>query len=486
MQNKLSKFRVEILFPFLCFFVFYSCQKDDDIYNATPVLTQEQKWTSEVFSAMQNIYLWNDALPATLDATNYNTTGKALEYLSGLMIDSETGQAIDHYSFLDKIGNLSGEIAQGTANGDYGFMITAAYNSFDQVSFFVSYVYKNSPAGLAGVARSYEIVRVNGSEAVHPEVASDGYLVTTSAGFSNVVNALFNSSKASFEFKKPDGTTFATSLNVGAYAINSVLYDSVLEVGTKNVGYLVFNQFLGTSSETELTNTIEKFQARDVKDIIVDLRYNSGGSVETCEKLSNMLAPSEANGKTMYTYKMNTGLTQYYVSQKENITVNYTKTNTFQPTAIYFIVSGSTASAAELLINNLLPYYPGNLFLIGETTYGKPCGFWSTPIGYTEKQTTTKEGYDLYAVSFEVLNAKKEGGYYAGMTPNTTKYPGIKAYDSFWLPWGDINDDCLAQAINRISSGTFKRSAPLRAKSVNATSVSTIDRRFKGMIDFRK
>lgn len=166
MKAKFLKFRVGILFPILFLFLFNSCKKDE----VTPVLTQEQKWTSEVYTAMQAIYLWNDALPATLDATKYTTAEKALEYLSGLKINPSTGQAIDHYSFLDKIGNLSGEITQGTASGDYGFMVTAGYNSSQQVSFFVTYVYKNSPAGLAGVARSYEIVSINGSTAVHPEV----------------------------------------------------------------------------------------------------------------------------------------------------------------------------------------------------------------------------------------------------------------------------------------------------------------------------
>src|ERR1035437_10111052 len=224
MQSKLSKFRVGILYPFLFLFVFYSCKKHD--VGVTPDLTQEQKWTSEVFTAMQAIYLWNDALPATLDPTKYTTAGKALEYLSGLKINSETGQAIDHYSFLDKIGNLSGEITQGTASGDYGFMVTAAYNSSNQVSFFVTYVYKNSPAGVAGVARTYEIVSVNGSTSVHPEVSSDGYLVSTSVGYTTIVNALFNSSSASFGFKKPDGTTLTTSLSAGSYSINSVLCDS--------------------------------------------------------------------------------------------------------------------------------------------------------------------------------------------------------------------------------------------------------------------
>jgi len=485
MKVKFLKIRIGIVCPFifLLLVLLNSCKKDE----VTLVLTQEQKWNSEVFTAMQSIYLWNDALPATLDPAKYSTTEKALEYLTGLKINPTTGKAIDHYSFLDKIGNLSGEITQGTASGDYGFMVTPGYNESQQVSFFVNYVYKNSPAGLAGVVRSQEIVSINGSTAVHPEVDNQGYLVSTSAGYTNMVNALFTSTSASFGFKRSNGTTFTTSLSVGAYSINTVLCDSVFTVGTKKVGYMVFNQFLGASSQTELTNTINKFQDSGVKYLIVDLRYNGGGSVETCEKFSSMLAPVSANAKMMYTYKMNTALTEYYTAKNENFSTNFTKTNTFEPTELYFIVSGSTASASELLINNLLPYYSGKLFLIGGTTYGKPCGFWSTPIGYTEKQTTTKEGYDLYAVSFETVNANNEGGYYAGMTPGSTKYNGVAAYDSYYLDWGNVNDLCLAQAINHISGGAFKVPSSLqKAKQVLATPSNSIDRQFKGMIDFRK
>ena len=483
MKNIFLKLRLGILLPFLFLFVFFSCKKDEAVSSDT---LKEQTWASEVYTNMKDIYLWNDALPASFDATKYPTATKALDYLAGLKISTETNEAIDHYSFLDKIGNLSGEISGGTASGDYGFMITAAYNASGQVVFFVNYVYKNSPAGLAGIARSYEIVSVNGSTAVNPEVDANGYLTASSTGYTTVVNALFYSSAASFGFKKPDGTTFTASLNTASYSINSVLCDTVYPdlVNSKKVGYLAFNQFLGASSQTELTNTITKFQNSGVQSLIVDLRYNGGGSVETCEMFSNLIAPADANGKTMYSYKMNAALTEYYAA--EDMVTKFTKTNTYQPTEIYFIVSGSTASASELLINNLRPYYTGNLFLIGQTTYGKPCGFWATPIGYKTDQTTTKEGYDLYAVSFEMVNSKNEGGYYAGMTPGTTDYPGVFAYDSFNLPWGNPADLCIAQAINHISTGAFKSSSNSKVKRLNVTPLSGIDRQFKGMIDFRK
>lgn len=484
MKNTRLRYSVGILFPLLCILVVSSCKKEDDELSSEAL---EQKWSAEVFSAMQSIYLWNYALPPSLNVTQYSTAEDALDYLTGLQLNSETGEPIDHYSFLDKIGNLSGEISQGTSNGDFGFMVTAGYNSSEQVSFFVTYVYKNSPAGKAGVARSYEIVNVNGTDSVHPRVDSEGYLVSTSIGFTNVINALFNSNSASFRFKKPDGTTLNASLSAGSYSINSVLFDSTFSVGSKKVGYMVFNQFLGASSQTELDNTIAKFQTSGVESLIIDLRYNGGGSVETCEKFSSLIAPTSANGHTMYSYQMNALLTYYYESHNENLTVNFTKTNTYQPTSLYFIVSGSTASASELLINNLRPYYQGKLFLIGQTTFGKPCGFWSTPIGYTENQKSTKKGYDLYAVSFEAVNAANEGGYYTGMNPGSESYPGIRTFDSYWLPWGDVNDACIAQAVNHISGGVFLASSiRSKMKAVKFKSTLSIDRRFKGMIDFRK
>jgi len=483
MKNNFLKFRLGILLPFFFLFMFFSCKKDETVSSDT---LKEQTWASEVYTNMKDIYLWNDALPASFDATKYPTATKALDYLAGLKISTETNEAIDHYSFLDKIGNLSSEISGGTASGDYGFMITAAYTSSTEVSFFVNYVYKNSPAGLAGVARSYQIISVNGSTAVHPEANANGSLVASSTGYTTVVNALFDSSTASFGFKKPDGTTFTVSLNTASYSINSVLCDTVYPnlVNSKKVGYLVFNEFLGSTSQTELTNSITKFQNSGVQSLIVDLRYNGGGSVETCEMFCNLIAPSAANGQIMYSYKMNAALTAYYAST--DMVTKFAKTNSFKPTEIYFIVSGNTASAAELLINNLRPYYSGNLFLIGQTTYGKPCGFWATPIGYTDTQTTTKEGYDLYAVSFEMVNSLNQGGYYSGMTPGTTNYPGVLAYDSYNLSWGNQADLCIAQAINHISTGAFISSSKSKVKQLNVTPISSIDRQFKGMIDFRK
>ena len=459
-----------------------SCKKDDPVDQEA---IKEKAWALEVHDVMSQLYLWNNILPTTLDNNKYNTAQKALDYLSSIKINSATMEPIDKYSFLDKIGNLSGEIGEGTASGDFGFMVTAALNASNTVSFYVNYVYKNSPAGKAGVERTFEITKINGSTSVHPGVTSSGYLDTSSAGYINMVNALFYSSNSTFSMKKPNGTTIDVALTAASYQINSVLMDSIYTVNNKKAGYIVFNEFLGEPSQIELAKTINRFEANGVTDLIIDLRYNGGGSVATCEYFCNLIAPASAHGNVMYRYNFNSLLTQYAIQEKWETSFNFNKTNSFSPNSICFIVSDNTASASELLINNLLPYMQGKIQLIGSTTYGKPCGFWGEPIGYDEDQTTTKEGYDLYAVSFETRNALNEGGYYQGMEPGTSTYPGKIANDYVSIPWGNISDDCLANALSYIGTGAFKTNA-MKAKGMSGSSITSKLNQFKfnGMIDF--
>lgn len=90
----------------------------------------------------------------------------------------------------------------------------------------------------------------------------------------------------------------------------------------------------------------------------------------------------------------------------------------------------------------------------------------------------------MYAVDFETVNANKEGGYYTGMTPGTSKYPGIKELDSYLIPWGDTRDLRLAQAISHITTGSFK--ATTAKSSYRELKGGDVDRQFKGMIDFKR
>ena len=122
----------------------------------------------------------------------------------------------------------------------------------------------------------------------------------------------------------------------------------------------------------------------------------------------------------------------------ENSTSVFNKTGSLQLSKIYFIVSRSTASASELLINNLKPYM--DIRLIGNSnTHGKPVGFFPIENG---------EWY-VFPVSFKTVNKNGEGNYYGGFVPNAMVADGLDK------DWGDLTETSLASAMRIINGGNY-------------------------------
>ena len=88
------------------------------------------------------------------------------------------------------------------------------------------------------------------------------------------------------------------------------MYKNVFIAGGHKTGYLVFNQFFGNPSRVELGEAFTFFQSQGITDLVVDLRYNPGGSTETQDTLANLIAPLAADNKKMYTYEFNQQLQQ--------------------------------------------------------------------------------------------------------------------------------------------------------------------------------
>jgi C-terminal processing protease CtpA/Prc len=123
-------------------------------------------------------------------------------------------------------------------------------------------------------------------------------------------------------------------------------------------------------------------------------------------------------------------------------TVNYEKAGNLNLSRVFFIVSGSTASASELLINNLKPYM--DVKIIGDTTYGKPVGFF--PIEIASK-------YAIYPISFRTINSAGNADYYNGFAPDNLAPDGVNK------DWGDVTEPSLAAVLNYINTGSFKLAA---------------------------
>lgn len=461
--------------------IFTACKKNDKpAPDPTPVATTEDLLKDSVFLYTKEVYLWNDLIPSyeTFNPRKYSTGADNLATANNVMKGIKALQPLDRFSMV-----LSKEASSGLQTGediDFGFFIKSAsldrVEPFDSVYWFVNYVYDQSSAGLGGVQRGWYINKINGTTIKYDQASVD------------ILNSVFfgSSTSASFEFVKTDGSAATINLNKTSFTANSVLYKNVISTAGKKVGYLVFNQFFGAPSRTELDNAFSYFQSQGVNEMVVDLRYNPGGSVETQDKMANILAPSSANDKTMYQYIFNSTLqnNQHQLIRKKlgygNMfapgpnTISYVKEGALNLSRIFFIVSHNTASASELLINNLKPYM--DVKLIGEKTYGKPVGFFPIPV----------YNVDIYPISFKTVNSAGSADYYTGFTPDFSAPDGVNR------SWGDVNEPSLAAALRYISTGSFGRyDAEMQTrvkamKQTQALNMSLSDKKFSGMFIERK
>ena len=244
----------------------------------------------------------------------------------------------------------------------------------------------------------------------------------------------------------------------------ALLTSTGLTSGDKNIAYLALGAFPKLSScQAILDQTFTELAVTSPKYIVVDLRSNTGGYVETAEYIANLIVPTSLNGKVMYTEMFNAkmqagqarilkyqpyidaaGKTVVYNGRNATMAdVDYTeKGNTYHFNkkgnlttiqGVYFIVSGKTASASELLISCLKPYF--NVKLIGEKTYGKPVGFFAINI----------DQYSVYLSSFLIRNGAGWSDYFTGM-------PVDIAVSSLASPdLGNPEESCLKAAINDIN-----------------------------------
>ncbi|QQL49160.1 S41 family peptidase [Mucilaginibacter ginkgonis] len=474
----------KLLFMLTGVVLFASCKKDKTVTDASTAPTTGSTLDlirDSVYLYTKEDYYWNDAIPDYATFNPRGITGSSdlaalqneVNRLSQYKINPLTSQPYEYvasspgsakYSFIDQGGvstSLSG------VSGDFGFGIF--YNTTTDLR--IKYVNAGSPADAAGIKRGYQITSINNST----NISYDG---GTNLNF--VVNAYSNSNAITMTLARPDGTTFTANLNTATYTHNPVQLAKVLDQGNgKKVGYLVFNSFVSpTVAQPALDAAFAAFKSAGITDLVVDLRYNGGGYVSTAEYLDNLIAPASASGKVMYAAYYNStlaagkevllrnqtrkdassGQTYNYAQIDFSVagnTVKFGTTHNLSLTNVYFIVTGATASASELTINNLRPYL--NVQLIGNTSYGKPVGFFDIDINK----------YQLYVPEFETKNANGIGGYYTGMKPGSTDYPGYYGADDLTKDFGDPTEKLLANALSYINQGRYL------SNSVSTQSIGT-------------
>ncbi|MDY0905689.1 S41 family peptidase [Pedobacter sp. CFBP9032] len=491
--NKYSYLTVLIL---LSISLFVACKKDSSAPEQPPVTasaSRDELTKDSIFLYTKELYYWNTSLPtydifkprsfSSKEAELYALTQYSSDPATGKPYEFVNGSSNPKYSFFEdvsatgKVSALKADVS-GTAN-DYGFSLS--YQSINDLR--VKYVYPNSPASLQGLTRGCKITSINGR---------------TNLSYSNAIisflnDAIFGTNPTiALTFVGMDNVTRTVTVASATYTENPILFTNVYTVGAKKVGYLVFNSF--TSNITPaLRNVFANFATQGVTELIVDLRYNGGGFVSTATDMINLAAPINQNGNVMYTTQYNSllqGLTtaqrkasvlshqplldgdnklqtfttgvngkfatyadiDYSATSTDNIE-RFAKSGSLALSRIYFIVTESTASASELVINSLKPVT--DVKIIGETTYGKPVGFFPIRI----------DKVDMYVPEFETRNQAGAGGYYAGLSVDK------EAFEDLTKAWGDETETLLSYALLYARTGSFVTSA---AKSASLKASSTV------------
>ena len=487
------------LFIIISAAIISSCKKETHTANPVDLIKDS------VYYFAKEDYLWFNQLPTYsafnprgfTSSSDISALQTELNALSQYAINPATNLPYEYdkyspgdakYSFIDG-GTVSAEL-NGT-KGDYGLNVEY-YKYVNDLR--IEYVYPGSPADLAGVKRGYQILSINNSTSI--DYDGTGYGSGVNLTFVN--NAIFNSTMVTLKLQKPDSTTISVSLNTASYSVNPVLKDTTYTTGNGHkVGYIVFNTFVSDAvADKYLDPAFAGFAAQGVTDLVVDLRYNGGGYTSTAEHLDNLIVPASKTGSLMYSLMFNSNLQtdkDPLISRNlgfqpgdfttANNQVMFAKSGTLAVNRVFFIVSGQTASASELTINNLRPEM--DVQFIGDTTYGKPVGFFAININK----------YQLYTPEFSTVNSANQGGYYAGFIPGTVTYPGVQDYDDVSKDFGDPAESLLAHALAYINTGSYTINRTtlrvtdsqrnLALKQSRRTLLSLRSNRFMGMIDKR-
>jgi C-terminal processing protease CtpA/Prc len=282
---------------------------------------------------------------------------------------------------------------------------------------------------------------------------------------------------ASGAFLSTEGEVSLT--RVENFQENPVQHHSIFLSGNKKVGYLVYNQFI-TAYSGELNEIFATFKSNAIDELIIDLRYNPGGSTAAAASLASMIHDgsgvfAKQRWNTYWTSMFGSGLEDRFTNE---ITVNNATValNRLGMKRVYILTQSGTASSSELLINGLNPYI--EVVQIGETTRGKnefsitlvdDPGSQSgqTVFPYLFQSSRTDQINPNNRLALQPLVGKYENSqgfsdYTDGLEP-LISYSEIEQVNGrivFNLgPFGSLEDGLFAQAISHVNGGLANRRA---------------------------
>ncbi len=232
------------------------------------------------------------------------------------------------------------------------------------------------------------------------------------------------------------------------YTENPVFIAETLTIEGQKIGYIMYNAFT-RDFDPQLNAAFGQFKADGVSELILDLRYNGGGSVETAIDLSSMIT-GQFNGQLFVSEQWNADRQAEYASDKlfNNQISTGEGINSLNLSRVYILTSGRSASASELVINGLNPYI--DVRQVGGTTTGKfQASFllYDAPApNFSRSQANPGHTYAMLPLVFKTANSVGFTDFVDGLDPDI-EY--LEDYSNLGI-LGGINEPLLATALNDI------------------------------------
>lgn len=211
--------------------------------------------------------------------------------------------------------------------------------SLDGEAVILAPVGDESPAFKAGIKAYDVIVKVNGEDVTGLELEEVTNKIKGKEGTKVKITVDRDGEEKEFEVERK------------SIKVSEIKYEML----DNNIGYIDFDSFTETA-HTEFANAYKELKKQGAKKLIIDLRDNTGGYVETAEAILDMF--------------LNKGETEYItVDNKGNEVTTTAKGNKVIDMPVVLLTNEYTASASEIMAGCLKDH--GLVTIVGTKTYGK-------------------------------------------------------------------------------------------------------------------
>jgi C-terminal processing protease CtpA/Prc len=434
------------LLAFIALITFASCEDMDDV-AAPPA----QEINDFIWKGMNLYYLWQAYVPNLADKRFANQAelnvflkgySKPEDLFDALRVD----KSIDRFSWIvSDYLELEGMLQGTTKNDGMDFGLYRKATNSDDIFGWVRYIIPNSNASTKDIKRGAIFYGVNGTQ------------LTVSNYQTLLINAEnYTLNLADFDNGKITPNGKSVQLTKTELAENPILVNNVIENGGHKIGYLMYNGFY-PNYDTQLNEAFGTLKTQGITDLVLDLRYNSGGSVLTATRLASMIT-GQFTDKVFSKQRWNDKINAYFETENpealKNLFTNKiddAPINSLNLTKIYILTSKSTASASELVINGLKPYI--DVVQIGDITTGKNVGsitVYDSPT-FGKENRNPNHRYAMQPLVLKIVNADDFGDYFNGLNPTYALKENLADLGIL----GNSTEPLLSTAIGKIT-GTAK------------------------------